>query len=189
MFIVTMPNVVESFHRALNEVLVPWLSTGNSAVLMGNIPVMFYKCDLLYNNDFFRDEKPHANPFICFVGERAAAGLRTEKCRDPNNLWPCIYETRQQIFRTVFVGIGRSLQFNPPPYEEPGVPRVANMRDAELIWSQLLLVMENKWKNFNDRGIYKPILPSIPAQIQHKDYFLLSGQLSLEIRFTLSRGN
>jgi hypothetical protein len=188
MYVVQFPNVVETFQRALNEVLAPFLSSGNTAVLMGDIPVIFYKCDLFYNNDIMRDQVVPNLPFICFVGNRV--GTRTtQKCEDHKGFRPYGYEVRQQAPRTVFVGIGRAIEFNPPPYEETGVPRQANMMDAENIWSQLSMVLENKWKDFSDRGIYKPTLAGIPAQVQSKDYFLLTGQLSCEIRYTFTRGN
>lgn len=186
MFQVAFPNVVETFHRALNEVLSPFLSTGNSAALMGQA-VSFYKCDLLYNNDFLKDESPRKNPFIAFIGERVGP-RSTQKCLDARSQRPYAYEVRQKVFRTVFVGMGRGLEFNPPPYNEPPDPRPANMMDAENIWSQLLMVFEHQWENFNKRGIYYPTLPAIPAQISHNNYLLLTGQVAMEMRFTFTRG-
>lgn len=188
MYIVKFPSVVESFHRALNEVLSPFLSTGNPATIMLE-PVLFYNCDLLYSNDAFNKDEPHSKPFIAFVGSRTGS-RKTEKTNDPKASRKFAYEVRQQVFKTVYVGIGSSLMFEPPPYQtdEPS-NRQASMQDVEIIWSQLLMVLEHQHANFSARGIYNPRLPAIPEQIAHPDYHLVRGELSTEIRFTLTRGN
>lgn len=185
MYTVSLPLVVESFHRALNEVLAPYF-TGQSMVIMAD-NVQLYKTDLLYNNSIFGEE-PHADPFVAFIGNRAGERL-TKKTTDPKGNRAFGYEVRQTVYRTVFVGVGASKVFNPPPYVDPENPRPATMEDVEAIWSQLLLVLENQYHNFASRGIYQPILPAIPTQVQHPDYLLVTGELKTEIRFTLTRGN
>jgi hypothetical protein len=186
MYVVTFPSIIETFYRALNEVLAPFLTTGQTQMLM-RTPVQFYKCDLFFNKNVFAKE-PQPNPFICFTGERV--GPRTDqKCNDPKGNMPFAYEVRQTVYRTVFVGIGASKVFNHPPYLDPESPRQADMMDAEVIWSQLLMVLEHQYANLALRGIHTPILPAVPAQILNKDYFLLQGELKTEIRFTMTRGN
>lgn len=184
MYVVQFPNMVESFHRALNEVLSPFLSTGNSASLMGN-GMIFYKCDLLYSNLIFGDE-PRNGPFICFIGTQPGAQA-IEKTTDPKAQRPYAYEVRERITRTVYVGIGMNTKFDPPPFEDS--PRLAEMLDAENIWGQLATVIAHQHANFAQRGIYNPRLPITPRQVPSHDYFLLSGELSTEIRCTFTRGN
>ncbi len=186
MITVALPSVIQTFHRALNEVLAPFLSTGNPAVLMYE-PVHFYKCDLFYSNQLFTGE-PHLQPFICFTGTRAGA-RRTLKVEDPKQHRSFAYEVRQDVYRTVYVGMGDGLIFAPPPYNDPPSNRQATMEDAEIIWSQLLMVLEHQHANFSARGIYTPRIPAVPEQVPHHDYLLLRGELTTQIRFTLTRGN
>lgn len=185
MYSVQFPNIVESFHRALNEVLYPFLSTGNSQSLMGGIGIVFYKCDLLYSNLIFGDE-PRGNPFICFIGSQTG-NRRIDKVVDPKAQRPYAYELRQNISKTVYVGMGTSTKFDPPPFEDS--PRLGDMLDAENIWGQLVTVIEHQHANFAQRGIYNPRLPAIPRQVPNDNYYLVSGELTAQIRCTFTRGN
>lgn len=187
MYIVKFPSVIETFHRAMDEVLAPFLSTGNPATIMLE-PVLFYNCDLFYSSDVLQ-QQPVPKPFIAMVGSRTGS-RHSHKVNDPKVARPFAYELRQQVYKTVYVGIGSSLMFEPPPYqtEEPS-NRQASMQDVEIIWSQLLMVLEHQHANFSARGIYNPRLPAVPEQIAHPDYHLVRGELSTEIRFTLTRGN
>lgn len=186
MYIVKFPSVIESFHRALNEVLSPFLSTGNPQTIMLE-PVLFYRCELFYEAGVINNE-PRDLPFIAFVGSRTG-NRTTQKIDDPKASRQFAYEIRQQVFKTVYVGVGSSLIFDPPPYEDPITSRQASMQDVEIIWSQLLMVLEHQHANFAPRGIYTPRLPAVPEQIAHPDYHLVRGELQTEIRFTLTRGN
>lgn len=185
MYTVSFPNVVESFHYALNEVLTPFF-TGESRVIMQD-NTQLYKCDLFYSNQLFTGE-PRPAPFVAFCGSRAG-GRQTEKTTDPKGNRRYGYEIRQTVYRSVFAGIGATLRFNPPPYIDPANPRQATLRDAEAIWSQVVLVLENQYANLALRGIYRPVLAVIPAVVPSKDYFLLTAELQAEIRCTFTRGN
>lgn len=188
--VIEFPHVVETFHRALNEVLSPYLSTGNSVALQGKT-VNFYHCDLFYNIDKLVQtpnpgDLPAAWPIICFTGTRIG-NARTLKCHDPQNIREFGYETRADALRTVYVGVQRNHVLTLPPYGGGASIRLGNMMDADRIWSQLLLVMEYSHKDFMARNIFTPQLSSVPVQDTHKDYFLLRGEAKFEIRYGFTR--
>jgi hypothetical protein len=183
MEVVQFPNVVESYHRAIHEVLSPFLSTGNSMTLMGRL-VHFYRCDLYFHIDKIFNEQ-HVRPFICFVGARIGA-KNTEKNIDS---WTgrLGYQVRQTVPRTIYVGAPRSLILSTPPTLNPINQHLFDPLDADTIWSQLSMVVEHQRANFRDRGIMIPEIPLVPAQEPSKDYVLLRGEWTCEIQVDISR--
>lgn len=192
---VSLPSVIPSFYRALDEVLRPYLSTGNPATLSGYW-VNFYNCELLYGIEKLAESvtevdgkvNPLQKPFICFAGSGAVQAV-TEKCNDPRELREFGFEIRQPISRTVYVGISKSLMFNPPPYPTLTKVRKANSLDTDTIWSQLFLVMEHQLAALRERGIFRARIPSVPAPQPDKHYHLLRAEAEFEIHFKLTRGN
>lgn len=175
---------IEDFQRNLQSVLAPYLSTGNSQWIMGQF-VNFYNCQLLFSLDRLPVD-PTAQPFICFAGSRSSAP-QVEKSRDKLLAREFGYEVIQTIFRTAYVGIGRTEVINVPPYPTPPQNRVVNILDLERIWSQLFLVLNFKHKTFNAVGIHNPQIPAACAQQPHADYLLVRGEVSFQIRFPLAR--
>lgn len=189
MNVVSLPSVTETFQRGLDEVLRPYFSNGNPQMIMG-LMVYFYKAELYYNKDRLdpRGEKIET-PFINFLGNRTGT-FSSQKCQDPRQPnQPFAYERRQQVFRTVYVAVPKALTLVLPPYSDPTSIRQAQWMDAERIWDQLLLVLENQYKNLNTHGIFNARLPAVPAQQADLDYLLLRGELQAEIRFRLTRNN
>lgn len=187
---VELPNISETYNRALHEVISPFLSTGNPTMIMG-LMVYFYKVELHYNVERLDAKgEPLTGPFIVFAAHRAGA-RRSFKCQDPRqHSQPFGYEVRQQVPRTAYAGIPRTLVLAQPPYPDAGTfPRKSSILDVERIWSQLFLVLENQYNNLNARGLFTPRLPAVPAYITHPDYYLVQGELQLEARFTLTRNN
>lgn len=186
---VGLPNVVETFHRAFHEVVSPFLSTGNPQMIMG-LMVYFYKAELFYSLDYLDPKGDKlGSPFIVFAGNRPGT-YKTEKCLDPRQPTRSFaYEKRQQVFKTVYVGFPRTMVAVPPPYSDQGAKRKVSMQDTEQLWSQLSLVLDHQHKNFNDRGIFNPRLPAVPAQTQNLDYFMVQGEMQVETRYTFTRNN
>lgn len=189
---VQLPNTVESLHRAFSEVLIPYLSSGNSQNILGN-QIEFYNCELFYHLEKIQKEPgdaPVNKPFIVFAGSRIGS-TKQYKASDPtlSRSDRSGNEVRQRLYKTVYVGVSRSLKINLPPYSEPANTRLANLSDPDQIWSQLWIVLSYLHRSFYDRGIYYPDLTPVPVPVPSEDYYLVSGSLEMEVRYQFRREN
>jgi len=181
---VAFPNVEETVKRALDEVLAPFLSTGNSAVV-GGVPVNFHRCLLHYNIEFVNQAS--AFPRICIVGTRGNP-LPEWKCHDALGNVPLGYIRRETFQRSIYVSIPRSLVLGVPPYLDPALKVQANDQVADEIWSQFMAVILTQKRSFIDRNLYNLEVPATAAPAPDKEFLIRYAVLSGELRFAYARG-
>lgn len=183
---VSLPSVAESFQVAMTGILKPLFSSGNSQNWNNQI-VNMYDCELIW--DLKNLYEPRSKMMIAFIGSRSSGG-RNEKCIDPLDQRKFAYERREDLFRTVYVGVAKSVsKLAQPPYALPNKYAPAELRDCDRVWSQLAWAFKHELQTFTEAGIYAPNIPFVPAEFPLMDYWMMTGQFSCQIRFKYTIGN
>lgn len=182
---VSLPSVVESFQAAMTGILKPLFSTGNVQNWNNQI-VNMYDCELVW--DLKSLYEPRQKMMIAFIGNRSSGG-HNEKCVDPLDQRKFAYERREDFFRTVYVGVAKTVKLVQPPYALPNKSAMSEMRDCDRVWSHLAWAFKHETEAFAAAGIYNPGIPFVSAEYPLMDYWMVVGQFNCQVRFKHTVGN
>lgn len=178
------PNVEENFKTALYEVLAPYLCTGTVQQLQCEM-TSFYNIDLSFDVEKVRT--PTTKPILSIVGSQVQ-GYREFKCDDPCGQRPFGYIRQQNVTRTVYLSIGKTMVLSSPPYLDPSAVEMATWRTMDRIWAQFSGVLESRRKELTEKGIMNATVDHFPTQIQDKDFFIYFGRFKALLQYGYTRG-
>lgn len=181
---VTYPQIEETTKRALHAVIAPYFAApGVSTQQISGTDQDFYRADLDF--DVLRVNEEQTLPRIVITGSRTTS--HDYKVNDPKTVKRWGGTQRQaECTRTIFISLAKSMKVGVPPYNTTKVQQ-ANWRDADRIWGQLFLICKGLQDRWAQENIYQMDLESNPRQLADPNYFILSGQMSFQLRFEYTK--
>ena len=180
---VTYPHVEETAKTQLRSMLSTYFKDGGTHDISGTTE-NFYKAQIEFHISKVNENKLQS-PMIVIAGSRSEN--EDFKVNDPKQMKVFGGTERQQMCtRTVYISIPKTMPLQDPPYTSTKV-RKSEMRDADRLWAQLLLVCMGLRYEWGQLGVYHMNLESSSVQVNDPDFWIVSGNMEFQLRYEFTK--